>query len=297
MTQLLRKLRYRAARTKLRAPLVWYLHKGLTPDDVFIASFPRSGSHWLTFLLIQILTGIPAEFDTRYHAVPKVGNHRRAPALLGGVSRLIQTHEPYRAEYRKAVYLVRDVRDVALSNYAFEKGLGYISYYGFRGFDEYLGAFLRGKTVRYGSWQAHVESWLQSPLVKQQSLLLVRFEDLRKGPEGALAGILRFLRADVDVEAIREAIASNSLANMRAKEDRSVTYRMLPKAPGENGGRYIRTGATGQWQAELTDAQLELVEAYAGGALARLGYSPGITRQPWTPAEHSSDLPPTAVRP
>jgi hypothetical protein len=38
-------------------------------------------------------------------------------------SRLMHTHEPYRRDYRRVVYLVRDIRDVVLSEFAMAKNL------------------------------------------------------------------------------------------------------------------------------------------------------------------------------
>src|SRR5690349_7136880 len=52
----LRQIRYRAAKSRLRAPFVWLRHRGLDPQDTFVASYPRSGSTWLCFLLFEILT-------------------------------------------------------------------------------------------------------------------------------------------------------------------------------------------------------------------------------------------------
>ncbi|MEX2446142.1 MAG: hypothetical protein WD734_02295, partial [Dehalococcoidia bacterium] len=45
-----------------RSPLRWLLkiqwdHRGLRPADVFVASYPRSGSSWLRFLLYEMTAG------------------------------------------------------------------------------------------------------------------------------------------------------------------------------------------------------------------------------------------------
>jgi len=118
MTSTLRKLRFQAKRiSSIRAPLIWLQHRGLDPGDVFLASYPRSGQYWLRFQLIEALTSQSGEFDSVDKLIPKIGAHAGAPALLPGGRRLIQTHETYRKEYKKAIYLVRDVRDVVLSEF------------------------------------------------------------------------------------------------------------------------------------------------------------------------------------
>src|SRR6478609_9386530 len=148
-------LRYRIAKSKVRVPLVWYRHRALSPGDVFVGAYPRSGSTWLRFLLLEVLSGQCAEFDSVNTLLPSVGEHRGSPALLPGGGRLIKTHENYRPEYRKAVYLVRDARDVLLSEYAYQKAKGWFE----SDFDSYLLAFLKGKVNAYGSWQEHVRDW------------------------------------------------------------------------------------------------------------------------------------------
>src|SRR5437867_8735637 len=102
-----RRIRHQLAKTRLRSPLTWLRHRSFDPADVFIGSYPRSGSTWLRFVLLEILTGRPSEFPSVNRSIPKVGRHNQALPLLPGGGRLIQTHEPYREEYQKAVYLVR----------------------------------------------------------------------------------------------------------------------------------------------------------------------------------------------
>src|ERR1019366_9954071 len=103
MTDLIRQIRYRTSRTKIRYPLVWVRHRGLSSKDLFIASYMRSGFTWLKFLLFEIFTGHSSTFPDAGHAIPYVGKHSGAPPFLDGGGRLIQTHEPYRKEYKRAI--------------------------------------------------------------------------------------------------------------------------------------------------------------------------------------------------
>src|ERR1700727_3963974 len=59
----LTRWRARAARTRLRAPLVTLRHLGLDSSDVFLASYPRSGNTMLRFMLGEALSGLPSTFD------------------------------------------------------------------------------------------------------------------------------------------------------------------------------------------------------------------------------------------
>jgi len=272
------RVKLRLAQTRLRVlliwlrhhnldPLIWWRHRGLDSSDVHIASYPRSGTRWTMFQLIEILTGRPAEFDTIHDMIPLVGSHRRASPLLPGRGRLIQTHERYRVEYRKAIYLVRDVRDVVLSQYQRDKR---INLYYTNSFERYLRAMLQGKIYGFAPWSAHVFSWLDSPLAQTRNLLVVRYEDMRTNAVETLAQIVKFLGVDADPEVIRRASANNALERMRAKEDMSTKWR-----PKQEEGRCVGKGAVEGWREKLTEAQVQLVQQYAGAALARMGYPTG----------------------
>jgi hypothetical protein len=286
------RARSRVSQTRLRVPAIWlrhhnldpriwWRHRGIDSSDVFVASYPRSGTYWVIFQLIEILTGRPAEFDTMYNTVPVVGWHREGPRLLPGGGRLIQTHERYRPEYKKAIYLVRDARDVVLSQYRWDKcGLpaGPRSFdvsrradlYYADSFDRYFGAFLDGKNYGFAPWPAHVSSWLDSPLAQSGDLVVVRYEDMSAHTAETLVKIVRFLGVDVDRKAIQTAIMNNTLERMRAKEDASTHWK-----PKQEEGRHAGKGKVGGWRARLTEAQVQLMEQYAGRALARLGYPTG----------------------
>jgi hypothetical protein len=229
--------------------------------------------------LFELLMRRPADFDTLDSAIPPIGRHHNAPSILPEGGRLIQTHQPWRKEYKKAILLVRDVRDVVLSDYAWDESLNMTKYLDVAGFDDYLLPWLKGKTQTpgAGSWQDHLHAWLDSPLARDGNLLVIKFEDMRRNPEEKLVHILEFLNLSVDRAAIREAISNNSVEQMRAKEDASRKYdpQRLGRESGEEH-RFIRKGSVGGWHKRLTEAQLQLIEQYAGKALACLGYPAGV---------------------
>src|SRR5690349_9920008 len=169
---LLKQAQFRVTGTSLRAPVIWLRHRGLTHEDVFIASYPRSGSTWLRFILTDCLTSFHADFDNINRAIPEIGLQSRAQQLLPGNGRLIKTHERWRTEYRKAIYLVRDPRDVMLSNFARAQELGLIPE---ADASSFVMPFLTGKYARAGTWREHVRSWMESPIGEAGNLLTVRF--------------------------------------------------------------------------------------------------------------------------
>jgi len=258
--------RFRAnlAKSPVRLPVIWLRHRGLHASDVFLASYPRSGNTWLRFVLGEALAGKSIDFDNVDDVIPELKWHRRGAQLFANGGRLIKTHEPWREEYRKAIYIVRDARDVALSTFARAEQLGIAN----PNMDEFLAPFLKGTFHNYGAWGRHVRSWLNSPLTQAGKLLVVKFEDLRRDPEESLTRMVQFVSCSAGAENIQAALVNNSVDQMRAKE---VESRKLYQSTTE-AGRFVRKGAVQGWRSALTPAQLQLFEQSVGADLAQLGY-------------------------
>jgi Sulfotransferase domain len=260
---------------------VWYWHLGLKPQDIFQASYPRSGSTWLRFILFEILRGDEAGFGKIDKCLPEIEAHRGVAPILPGGGRLIKTHEKYRKEYTKAVLLVRDIRDVLISCYLRGVELGAVRLVSKGDFESFLLSFLEGRALQMGSWQEHTRTWLESPLAKNGKLMLVRYEDLRQDPEQVLSQLLQFLGVTPDLQIIRKAIENNSLQQMRAKEDKARkagerSVLLESRKSTQEDGRFVRKGAVGGWRGTLTNAQLKIIDQYAGDMLATLGYEHGL---------------------
>jgi hypothetical protein len=244
-------------------------HRGLNRNDVLVASYPRSGSTWLRFMLFEILTEKDAEFDDVNRHIPDVGGQRDAVALLPNQGRLIRTEEAFRPDYRRAIYIVRDGRDVALSEYAYQKAQGWIDC----SFDDYLKMFVNGNASPYGSWEEHARSWIESPLNARGDLMLVSYRELKQKCEPTLTRIAEFLKVRVPAQVIQNAIQNNNLQNMRKKEDRApqIGYDPRTKSIAEEK-RFVRSGAVGGWRERLTPAQAEYLQRNTGKMLVRLGF-------------------------
>jgi len=260
----IRRFRSKLAKSPVRRPVVWLRHRGLHADDIFLASYPRSGNTWLRFVLGELLTGKPIDFDNVDNVIPELKWHRRGEPVFAGGGRLIKTHEPWRKEYRKAIYIVRDVRDVALSQYARCVQLGIVG----SDMDRFLVSILEGKAHGYGAWGRHIHSWLNCPLAREDKLLVVKFEDLRRDPGEWLTRMVRFLGGPAGAEQIQGALANNTVDKMRSKE---VVSKKLFQSTTEVG-RFVRKGAVQGWRNALTPAQLQLFEQYVGPELALMGY-------------------------
>lgn len=244
-------------------------------------------------MLFEILCGEEPGFRKIEDRLPEIQWQRGKPGILPNGGRFIKTHEQYRTDYKRTVFLVRDMRDVLLSGYARGVEVGLVELVCKGDFDSFMMSFLKGHALQMGSWQEHTRSWLDSPLAKNGNLLVVKYEELRKNPEPMLAQIVEFIGVKPNLQIIRKAIEDNSLQQMRTREDRErkageSSILLGPhKSTGEDG-RFVRKGSVGGWRNKLTDAQLQLIDEYAGDMLTRLGYDLGANieqqAQPEMPA-------------
>jgi hypothetical protein len=259
---ILRKVRFTLAKTQVRTPLVWARHRNFQVSDTFVGSYPRSGSTWLRFMLLEVLSGEASGFSKTNEMLPDVGRHTSGARVLPAGGRLIKTHERFRPEYKKAIYLARDPRDVALSEFAYQKALGLAG----DDFNVYLLRFLRGDVNPFGSWTSHASCWMEAADSGRSEILLVCFEELKRNSVQELSRIAEFLGVPVPAARICEAVANNSMDKMRQKE-KADPQRASAK------GKFIRSGSAGGWHNVFTEEQCQLVQQYAGNIMARLGYS------------------------
>jgi len=261
------RLRWRARRLKpmVRPPIVYLRHRHLTPDDVVIGEYPKSGSTWLAFMVGEVLLDRTIDFDSQEQLVPALVAGvwpREAPRALPRAGRLFRSHEAHRREYRRAIYVVRHVADVAVSYHNWLAWQGVPT----PGLQRFLPMFLQGRVGAYGSWQEHVLSWVEAD---DASIEIVRYEDVKARPHETVTHVLRFAGVAPDPARVSMAVESNTVERMRAKEDRA---RRGPFSRHRAGRRFVSRGAPGGSLDCLTDDQFELIDRYAGPTLKRLGY-------------------------
>lgn len=240
-----------------RDVLVWTRHVGWDSGDAVLASFPRSGNTWIRGMLGDLLTGRPHDRTAIEGVVPNAGFHRRVPALLPNGRRLIKSHEPYRREYRRAIYLVRDIREVALSYFAADRAHGRHR----PTFDSFVESLERGRIDGVGSWQNHVSSWLHA-YDEGKEILLVRYEDALADTGGTLMRIADFLGLRPTQEEI------DRVENQGKPESVKLKDLLAPKILGR---RFTKDSGFDEQSDEVQNALRRLVAA--SPVCARLGYA------------------------
>ena len=249
----------------IRRPLMWWRHRSITSNDVMLASYPRSGNSWARFLLYELVTGKTADFNAindPYSPCADFPDFQKAPIISAFQGRLIKTHELYRKDYKRAIYIVRDPREVIISEYYYMVGRGLIK----GTLNEFTDKFVTGKIHGYDTWNHHVMSWINAPI---SDLLIVRYEDLKVEGRKTLAGIASFLNIDTTIECLDLILEHNTFQAMRKSEE-TLTHEAFRFV--NSNARFVRQGQTNSWQDVLTPAQVEKISMIMAPVMNQLGY-------------------------
>lgn len=222
-------------------------------DDIFVVSYPKSGTTWLQYIVYLLVHGRPiSETETLAQCFPHLEEAGSAviEALPG--PRLIKTHldrarTPWspRARY---LLIVRNPFDCAVS--FFHHTRGFPRHYNFAdgSFSNFFECFVRGE-VDFGGYFDHLLSWY--PEAGSANVLMLTYEGLRQDPVSSVRRIAGFLgggAADrVNQPGVLDTVlAESSLESMRKNQQRWSSRRPA-WAPG-----FVRQGAVGRWRSEFT---------------------------------------------
>jgi len=268
-------------------------------DVIWIASYPRSGNTWFRFLLSSYFFGQAEDWfdqDRVVMALPHlVKRHSEmAPDSLlsmlaeqaserpdrhGLTDELVfKTHwmcndaHPFIDRSTRAIFLVRDPRDVLLSGANYKRLRGRLE-----GMSdtEYAMQFIRkgGDATwigeGYGGWAEHASSWLEQ---RRFPVHAVRYEDLKSDPVETFGAVIDFAGWPRDDERIRAAVESASMRRLRSLEmgARKRKATQISKASSEHF--FINKGKTGQTLDALGEAVAEAFADRFGEPASRFGY-------------------------
>lgn len=163
----------------------------ILPDDIFLVSYPKSGNTWARFLIANFL--YPEQRPDwgnidRLIPAPEVMTKRDFERMPR--PRVIRTHDAFNPRFKQVIYIVRDPRDVALSQYHHHRKRKLIE--DSHPFERFLPRFLAGETNVHGSWKQNVASWLAARNGDPKFLLL-RYEDMLVDTPRELSRIGGFL--------------------------------------------------------------------------------------------------------
>lgn len=247
--------------------------KYIRPSDVFIVSYPKSGTNWVGFFIASIIsktkptTASPLTLSNYRQYVPDINAEyfaRRPLHQYQGVEdpRFFTVHAPYNSELKRVIYLVRDPRDVMVSYYFHHRRT-------VAGFNMPINEFVINNHMWPCDWGSHVAGWLSNG--NTRNAYLIRYEDLHRDGYYWFEKIAAFCGCDVSEEEVRGAMEDASFTNMRLVEERWGVHG----SDGDKSIRFMRQGRDGGWREELSEDVVEIVERRYWEIMVRLGYTEG----------------------
>jgi len=245
-----------------------------TPDaarDVFLVTYPRSGTTWISCVAAELLFQISPKSMTEIASiVPDVHALPEKSAVPAASQYLVKSHFPLSGvppfgEYRKVIYIVRDPRDVMLSYHRYSRFLS--KYPG--DLREFAMDWAAGR-IWPCSWQEHVNSWL-APRARTApfELTVLRYEDFVADPIGQTGVLAELLGVDPGRARIEEIVADTNADSMRGRESKGNSGI----SPDFNDIGPAKAGNWKQLQAGDDRDAISIVEEFARGAMQRAGYA------------------------
>jgi hypothetical protein len=245
--------------------------KGVTSydDDVWIVSYPKSGNTWTRFLIANLIAGNePVDWSNIERLVPDIYYNRDPQLRALPRPRYFKSHEAYRPDYRRVVFIVRDPRDVAVSYYHFVRKAKMLP--ADATMDDFMHKFLEGRIDPYGNWGENVGSWLGARR-GTADFVVVRYEDLLENAEAELLKIAEMLGLPADDKTLQHAVENSRADRMRELEKSQRGQHKLLKTSRADIP-FVRAARSGQWRTELPPGAVRQIESAWGHTMRELGY-------------------------
>jgi len=246
--------------------------------NIVVCGYPKSGTTWLSRLIAELVE------------CPLQGNLESPEGVQEGLERISEyacykSHHTYETlvsgeldDYYKAVYIVRDPRDVAISAAHHFR----VRHFSLPGRNRLVSTlkrcgnrvapqFLRRKrliqAVLYGD--SSISYWLGTPWrdhygsFSRSNKLILKYEDLLDHPVQSCNKLLSYLGISKSNDSVTQAIDTQSFQN---KRDRLKSHGMMSEYA------FLRRGGYEYWRHELSRKENRLFIDELGPELAALSY-------------------------
>jgi len=216
--------------------------ESLQPDDILIASFPRSGNTWTRNLLVDIirqLQGVDTTtntFDEVEKVIPDIYQTNLQDVATDNPLpfRLVKTHARFNPDVRKSIYVFRRPMDVLSSYYHYRIDFEAMSA------AENIDDFCR---QNLGDWYKHLDSYVAASMAHPDDILFVSYEWLHRDTAGALQAMAAFLELPVHRDMCVKAVENQKFQKHRRQSK-----------------KFYRKGVVGGGKQELADATIAYIE-------------------------------------
>ncbi|XP_026189432.1 cytosolic sulfotransferase 1-like [Mastacembelus armatus] len=238
------------------------------PDDILIATYPKAGTTWVSYILDLLYFG-----QTALERQTSIPVYERVPFLeltppdsasgtdlvnnLPTSPRLIKTHLPVQLVPKsfweqncRMVYVARNAKDNMVSFFHFDSMNMMEPEPG--DWNNFFQRFLDGKMV-FGSWYDHVNGWWKKKQTYSK-LHYMFYEDLIEDTGREIDKLCCFLGLSPSAEEKKQILACVQFDNM--KNNNMANYSTFPSMDFKISP-FMRKGKVGDWKKHFTVAQNE----------------------------------------
>ncbi|XP_012287549.1 sulfotransferase family cytosolic 1B member 1 isoform X2 [Orussus abietinus] len=249
-------------------------HMEVRDDDVWVCSFPKTGTTWTQEMVWCIANDLDFEAARRvlYERFPFLetpGLHLREH-VLDSVKyvedlpspRFVKTHLPFELLPRqirtgekrpKIIYVARNAKDTCISYFHHCKLLE-----GYRGtFEDFCALFL-GKKLCYAPFFDHLLGFWKRR--DDRNSLFLKYEDMKSDLPGVIGKTAEFLGKNLTQDQAKVLADHLSFASMKANP--SVNYQEVVEVNKkfkliETEGQFMRSGKVDQWKETMTSDAID----------------------------------------
>ena len=260
--------------------------RGYVPSkqDVFVATYAKSGTNWMMQIAHQLIWHGMAEFEHIHSVVPWPDTQVMAGSMMKHYAipladardweasperkRVIKTHFdwellPY-SEQARYIMVIRDPKDIFVSSYFFLKD-------GILGpampsVDTWYKLFMSEGVMIGGPWAVSTAGyWAQR---HRPNVLIASFKSMKRDLKGMVRKVAQFLDIQVPESVMDIVCEKSSFGYMKGIDHKFRMGKLIPWRPE---GAMMRKGTQGGSSELLTRERQREMDAYFKAELKRLG--------------------------
>ncbi|KAI1294882.1 Amine sulfotransferase [Halotydeus destructor] len=230
-------------------------------DDVFIVSYPKTGTFWTKQIVTQLFNNGTVEDDGKFQLwtlcpfldfeIRQVRRMKRPNAIH---SHLPMSYIPWNPK-AKYIIVTRNPKDTVVSYFFY-----LINFH-------YMAAHFKGKlTMRVAIDAAYNHSvslewgnyfdWYKKavPFLDLPNVYLVVYEEMKVNPVAGIRDIAKFLQVSLSDELLEAVLKKSDMKYMKQLFDNTLAFKDREES-------FVRKGVVGDWRNHLTNEESRMIDA------------------------------------
>ncbi|KAF7130169.1 hypothetical protein RHSIM_Rhsim10G0058900 [Rhododendron simsii] len=253
------------------------------PNDVILASFPKTGTTWLKALLYsvinrasinQLVTNHPHELvpslEIQVYGRPVANSPPvHFPSNTSSSTRILSTHIPFQILSKtlnssecRVIYVARNPKDTIISLWHFENSIYLGQKREPQPLEDIVASFCDGSVI-FGPYFDHVLGYQKESLERPEKFFFITYEELKSDPNIHVKRLAEFLGCpfvgeDID-EQVKEVVRSCSIETLKKHEVNNSSD--VPSWSRVSYKSLFRKGQVGDHMNYLTEDMIKRIDA------------------------------------